>query len=115
MAAASVIAREIFLRDVAKMSEEIFGQEPPAEGEEKRTVPIGSSDPKVRALAEEMVRKEGPVWLMNHAKAHFQTTDKVAAVGMKVGMGGNSAGIACPGVVGSAASSAAYATIRSFT
>jgi hypothetical protein len=24
-----------------------------------------------------MVRKEGPVWLMNHAKAHFQTTDKV--------------------------------------
>jgi ribonuclease HIII len=77
VAAASVIAREIFLRDVAKMSEEIFGPESPAEGEEKRTVPIGSSDPKVRALAEEMVRKEGPVWLMNHAKAHFQTTDKV--------------------------------------
>ena len=79
VAAASVIAREIFLRDVAKMSEEIFGSEPPAEGEEKPKVPIGSSDPKVRALAEEMVRKEGPVWLMNHAKAHFQTTDKVLA------------------------------------
>jgi hypothetical protein len=24
-----------------------------------------------------MVAKHGPVWLMNHAKAHFQTTDKV--------------------------------------
>ena len=79
VAVASVIAREIFLRDVAKMSEEIFGSAPPAEGEEKPKVPIGSSDPKVRALAEEMVRKEGPVWLMNHAKAHFQTTDKVLA------------------------------------
>lgn len=79
VAVASVIAREIFLRDVARMSEEIFGSEPPAEGEEKPKVPIGSSDPKVRALAEEMVRKEGPVWLMNHAKAHFQTTDKVLA------------------------------------
>ena len=34
-------------------------------------------------LAEEMVRKHGPVWLMNHCKAHFQTTDKVlAACGM---------------------------------
>ncbi|MBO7206376.1 MAG: ribonuclease HIII [Kiritimatiellae bacterium] len=77
VAAASVIAREIFLRDIARMTEEIFGSEPPAEGEEKPKVPIGSSDPKVRALAEEMVGKEGPVWLMNHAKAHFQTTDKV--------------------------------------
>ena len=79
VAVASVIAREIFLRDVARMSEEIFGSAPPAEGEEKPKVPIGSSDPKVRVLAEEMVRKEGPVWLMNHAKAHFQTTDKVLA------------------------------------
>ena len=32
--------------------------------------------------AEQMVREHGPVWLMNHCKAHFQTTDKVlAAVG----------------------------------
>ena len=73
VAAASVIAREIFLRDIMKMGEEVFG--PPAEGREN--VPAGSSDPRVRALAEEMVRKEGPVWLMNHVKAHFQTTDKV--------------------------------------
>lgn len=77
VAVASVIAREIFLRDIAKMSEELFGSEVVAEGEEKRKIPIGSSDPKVRALAEEMVQKNGPVWLMNHAKAHFQTTDKV--------------------------------------
>ena len=75
VAAASVIARELFLRDIAKMSEEVFG--PPAEG--RANVPAGSSDPRVRALAEEMVRKEGPVWLMNHCKAHFQTTDKVLA------------------------------------
>ena len=75
VAAASVIAREIFLRDIMKMGEEIFG--PPAEGREN--FPAGSSDPRVRALAEEMVRKEGPVWLMNHVKAHFQTTDKVLA------------------------------------
>ena len=72
-AAASVIAREVFLRDIMKMGDEIFG--PPAEGRDN--VPAGSSDPRVRALAEEMVRKEGPVWLMNHVKAHFQTTDKV--------------------------------------
>lgn len=75
VAAASVIAREIFLRDIAKMSDEVFG--PPAE--DRPNVPAGSSDPRVRELAEEMVRKNGPVWLMNHAKAHFQTTDKVLA------------------------------------
>ena len=40
---------------------------------------MGSSDPRVRELAEEMVRKNGPTWLMNHCKAHFQTTDKVLA------------------------------------
>ena len=73
VAAASVIAREIFLRDISAMSEELFG--PPREGRE--SVPAGSSAPRVRELAEEMVRKNGPVWLMNHCKAHFQTTDKV--------------------------------------
>ena len=75
VAAASVIARELFLRDIAKMGDEVFG--PPAEGREN--VPAGSSDPRVRQLAERMVEKEGPVWLMNHCKAHFQTTDKVLA------------------------------------
>ncbi len=78
VAAASVIAREIFLRDMQRMSEEVFG--PPAEGRED--MPIGSSDPRVRATAEKMVAAQGPVWIMNHCKAHFQTTDKVlAAVG----------------------------------
>ena len=60
VAAASVIAREQFLRDVPDF-------------------PLGSSDPRVRELAEEMVRKNGPTWLMNHCKAHIQTTDKVLA------------------------------------
>lgn len=72
VAAASVIAREIFIREIQKMSEAIFGA-----GETEEKVPLGSSDPRVRELAEKMVRAEGPVWLMNHCKAHFQTTDKV--------------------------------------
>ena len=75
VAAASVIARELFLRDMAKMSDEVFG--PPAEGRE--AIPVGSSDPRVRSVAENMVSKNGAVWLMNHCKAHFQTTDKVLA------------------------------------
>jgi len=73
VAAASVIAREIFLRDMMS----------PLESMPTPTIPLGSSDPRVRALAEEMVKKNGPNWLMNHCKAHFQTTDKVlAAVGL---------------------------------
>ena len=31
----------------------------------------------MRQIAEAMVRKNGPSWLMEHCKAHFQTTDKV--------------------------------------
>ena len=77
VAAASVIARELFIRDVLKMSEEC-GDERQDQKEQFR-IPMGSSDPRVRSLAEEMVRKNGPVWLMNHCKAHFQTTDKVLA------------------------------------
>jgi ribonuclease HIII len=73
VAAASVIAREIFIRSCLDMGKECFGENP---GEDDK-IPLGSSDPKVRKLAEEMVAKHGPVWLMNHAKAHFQTTDKV--------------------------------------
>ena len=82
VAAASVIARELFLRAIADMSAEVFGP-PSADGEPPKRVPAGSSDPRVRELAEEMVRKYGPTWLMNHCKAHFQTTDKVlSACGM---------------------------------
>ena len=85
VAAASVIARELFIRDVMKMGDEAARDggsgapaPQPAEGG-KSVIPLGSSDPRVRELAEEMVRKNGPVWLMNHCKAHFQTTDKVLA------------------------------------
>jgi len=72
VAIASVIARELFIRACLDMGKEVFG-----EGNEAEKIPLGSSDPRVRQLAEEMVRKNGPVWLMNHCKAHFQTTDKV--------------------------------------
>ena len=80
VAAASVIARELFLRAIADMTKEVFGEGAPVpEGKDAPKVPAGSSDPRVRELAEEMVRKHGPTWLMNHCKAHFQTTDKVLA------------------------------------
>ena len=73
VAAASVIARELFVRACQEMGRECFGEN----ADEKARIPLGSSDPRVRELAEEMVRKNGPVWLMNHCKVHFQTTDKV--------------------------------------
>lgn len=76
VAAASVIARELFLRDMLKLGEEALGRDD--EGA-VITMPLGSSDPRVRETAEKMVRANGPVWIMNHAKAHFQTTDKVLA------------------------------------
>ena len=93
VAAASVIARELFIRDVMKMGEELVADgllpppPPPKEDGKGPTeaelrpsrVPMGSSDPRVRSLAEAAVAKKGPVWLMNHCKAHFQTTDKVLA------------------------------------
>ena len=78
VAAASVSARELFLRSIADMTTEVFGP-PPADGPPAPKVPAGSSDPRVRELAEEMVRRNGATWLMNHCKAHFQTTDKVLA------------------------------------
>ena len=68
VAAASVIAREIFLLEMQRMREET-----------QTDLPLGSSDPRVRTLAAQRVEKEGPNWLMNHCKVHFQTTDKVLA------------------------------------
>ena len=81
VAVASVIARELFVRACQEMGKEVFGAEGHfgASSEAQDKVPMGSSDPRVRELAEAMVRKNGPVWLMNHCKAHFQTTDKVLA------------------------------------
>ena len=75
VAAASVIARELFIRSCQDMGKECFGED----AEAQDGIPLGSSDPRVRALAEEMVRAHGATWLMNHCKAHFQTTDKVLA------------------------------------
>ena len=77
VAAASVIAREIFVRDCLAMGMETFGET--AKGEDARRIPLGASDPAVKELAVEMVRKNGAVWLMNHVKAHFRTTDEVLA------------------------------------
>ena len=78
VAAASVVAREIFLRSLCDMAKDVD----PAAEKLLGVVPQGASDPRVRGGAEEKARKHGPEWLMNHCKAHFQTTDKVlAAIG----------------------------------
>ncbi|MBR4603838.1 MAG: ribonuclease HIII [Kiritimatiellae bacterium] len=76
VAAASVLAREAFLRAV--MADEDLRIADPSHPE-KLYFPLGSSDPRVRSHAENMVRRDGPKWIMNHCKAHFQTTDKVLA------------------------------------
>ena len=68
VAAASVIAREIFLRETAAMTES-----------PEQPVPLGSSDPRVAEFAEAGLRTGGASWLMNRCKAHFRTTDKVLA------------------------------------
>ena len=78
VAAASVIARENFLRSIADMTAEVFGEQADG-GSEAQKVPAGSSDPRVKELAAEMVAKHGATWLMNHCKAHFKTTDAVLA------------------------------------
>ncbi len=75
VAAASVLARETFVRALCDMAAEVD----PAAQAALGVVPLGSSDPRVRELAEKMVKQHGPTWLMNHCKAHFQTTDKVLA------------------------------------
>ncbi len=75
VAAASVIAREIFLRAICDMAKDVD----PAAETPLGVVPKGSSDPRVRETAEKMVKVHGPAWLMDHCKAHFQTTDKVLA------------------------------------
>ncbi len=76
VAAASVVARELFLRDLIKALPE-YGLEAATAENPVGAIPKGSSDPRIRELAEKCVRKNGPVWIMNHCKAHFQTTDKV--------------------------------------
>jgi ribonuclease HIII len=65
VAAASVIAREIFLRSLAQMREEY-----------KLSFPKGAS-PAVTAAAVELVRTHDPSVLLKTAKCHFKTTDVV--------------------------------------
>ena len=81
VAAASVIAREIYLRAVLDSAETMgeFTKKQNEDGTVETYVPKGSSDPRVRELAEKCVRKNGPTWLMDNCKCHFQTTDKVLA------------------------------------
>ena len=78
VAAASVVARELFLRDLVAALPD-YGLAAATEKNPVGAIPKGSSDPRIRELAESCVRKNGPTWIMNHCKAHFQTTDKVLA------------------------------------
>ena len=76
VAAAAVVARELLLRDLIKALPE-YGLAAATEENPVGAIPKGSSDPRIRELAETCVKRNGPVWIMNHCKAHFQTTDKV--------------------------------------
>lgn len=67
VAAASILARAGFVYALKKMGKE-YGIE----------VPKGASD-KVRREAEKLVADQGPAVLLDSAKCHFQTTDKVLA------------------------------------
>jgi len=67
VAAASILARAGFVYALRKMSKE-YGVE----------IPKGASD-KVRREAEKLVADKGPGILLETAKCHFQTTDKVLA------------------------------------
>ena len=66
VAAASVLAREMFLRGLYKLGESVGA-----------TLPKGATD--VMNTAIEVVKKHGPTVLARIAKCHFTTTDKVLA------------------------------------
>lgn len=68
VAAASVVARETFIREVERLGR-LDGA----------VYPLGASNPEIAAVAVRMVRANGPVWLMNRCKANFKTTDAVLA------------------------------------
>ncbi len=67
VAAASVLAREVFLTQLRMLGAKL-GVE----------LPKGAS-PQVKAAAEAVVRKHGPAALVDAAKCHFKTTDQVLA------------------------------------
>ena len=76
VAAASVVARELFLRDLVAALPD-YGLDAATEDNPVGAIPKGSSDPRIRELAEACVKRSEAKWIMNHCKAHFQTTDKV--------------------------------------
>lgn len=67
VAAASILAREGFLRSLDFLKKK-----------EEQVFPKGAS-PQVRSAAEELVRKKGPAILIEVAKTHFRTTDAILA------------------------------------
>ena len=78
VAAASVVARELFLRHLIDALP-AFGIDVVPDADPLASLPKGASDPRIRTLAETCVKRDGPNWIMNNCKAHFQTTDKVLA------------------------------------
>ena len=67
VAAASILAREGFLRSLQQMKQ-LYGTE----------FPKGAGD-QPREAAQELIRKRGPNILLEVAKCHFRTTDAVLA------------------------------------
>ncbi|MBN2301874.1 MAG: ribonuclease HIII [Lentisphaerae bacterium] len=67
VAAASVLAREMFLRELAAMRDK-YGIE----------FPKGASE-KVKSVAGKLIEKTTPMILLETAKCHFKTTDEVLA------------------------------------
>ena len=70
VAAASVIARDLFIRSLKDLEKKYEAE-----------IPKGASA-QVREVAEKLVKKHGPELLLETCKCHFKTTDQVlAAVG----------------------------------
>jgi ribonuclease HIII len=67
VAAASVLAREAFLRSLGRLGETHGVQ-----------MPKGASE-QVKTAAIELVKKAGPEVLLKTSKCHFKTTDQVLA------------------------------------
>ena len=67
MAAASILAREAFVSWMDRTGRE-FGVK----------IPRGSSDPRVKIVAKEMIAAHGPEVLLRVAKTHFKTANELA-------------------------------------
>lgn len=68
VAAASVVAREAFIREMKRIGT-LDGI----------VYPLGSSNPAIAEIAADMFKKNGASWLMNRCKANFKTTDNALA------------------------------------